>query len=240
MLPLLPCSAKVIVSPPLPPIPGLGESDATHLHFAVYPPDSITAGDATAAEAAARLSTMFGAFASCELPPIGAGQGDDSRDAVDMRLGQFKAPAAGRASWGEMHCRDGDQRCCAGPPPRVPRPWTLCQCLYCICIRPTYHTRLPYEGPPGPRLRVWARGAGADPTRVGAADDPCGGTYRHFPGEKGKRDDAWEWTAPASAGLGCIAASHFLFILLFVSHVYTANISCLHLYYCSSALHRIH
>ena len=94
--------------------------------------------------------------------------------------------------------------------------------------------------PPGPRLRVWTLGAGADPTRVGAADDPCGGTYRHFPGEKGKRDDAWEWTAPASAGLGCIAAPHFLFILVFVSHVYTASISCLHLYYCLSALHRIH
>eukprot|EP01051_Picozoa_sp_SAG22_P005321 SAG22_NODE_312_length_12614_cov_4.783540_9_plen_2027_part_00 len=37
-----------------------------------------------------------------------------------------------------------------------------------------------------------------DPTRVGPPEQPCGGTYRHYPGETFAAEEEWEWTAPST------------------------------------------
>ena len=107
-------------------LPGGGSSDATHIRYAIYPPDSITSGGSTATEAAAQLSTMFGASSGCDVTLLD-GAIESQPDAVEVKLGAFKGPAAGSQAWGDLHCAEGDQTCCAepqavGPPGAVKRP----------------------------------------------------------------------------------------------------------------------
>jgi hypothetical protein len=104
-------------------LPGGGSSDATHIRYAIYPPESITSGDSTATEAAAQLSTMFGASSGCDVKLLD-GAAAAQPDAVEMKLGTFKGPAAESQAWGDVHCSEGDQTCCEEPeavgPPEAP------------------------------------------------------------------------------------------------------------------------
>ena len=64
-----------------------------------------------------------------------------------------------------------------------------------------------FEGPAGGRPSWGAHqcqeeGADSrcceDPSRVGPPEQPCGGTYRHFPGQTFEPTSEWEWTAPST------------------------------------------
>eukprot|EP01050_Picozoa_sp_SAG11_P017776 SAG11_NODE_2601_length_3182_cov_2.460590_4_plen_370_part_01 len=79
-------------------------SDATHIRFAIFPPDSI-ASNADGSEAAAEIASMFssgdgggggGGGDDCELlPRVKQVDGPDP-NVVDLRMGSFSAPGGGR------------------------------------------------------------------------------------------------------------------------------------------------
>eukprot|EP01051_Picozoa_sp_SAG22_P000238 SAG22_NODE_5_length_41775_cov_111.520971_1_plen_1241_part_00 len=133
-------------------------SDATHIGFAIFPPDSI-ASQADGSEATVDMAAMFGGGGDgggCELPPLLQRADDPNPNIVDLQMGSFSGPVGGRPSWGDLKCQEQQQvgaessRCCE------------------------------------------------EPTRVGPPEQPCGGTYRHFPGQTFDAVQEWEWTAPST------------------------------------------
>eukprot|EP01052_Picozoa_sp_SAG31_P028132 SAG31_NODE_2689_length_5243_cov_3.364697_1_plen_540_part_10 len=106
-------------------------SAATHIRFAIFPPDSIAA-NADGGEVAAEMAAMFDGHGSsshedgdCELPNL-MQQIHADPNVVDMKLGRFAAAAGGRLSWGASKCeQEADLQCCEDPT-RVGPPEQLC------------------------------------------------------------------------------------------------------------------
>ena len=109
---------------------------ATHLRFAIYPPESITTDEDAPAAGGSNCPNLPSTF---DTP---------AHDTGEITLGSFAAPAGGRQSWGEAKCEAGDADCCA------------------------------------------------DGTRVGPAQEPCSGSYRHFSGQDFGSSGDWSWTCP--------------------------------------------
>eukprot|EP01052_Picozoa_sp_SAG31_P025793 SAG31_NODE_2285_length_6011_cov_5.276556_6_plen_680_part_00 len=128
-------------------------SDATHIRFSIFPPDSI-ASKAAGSELEAEMATMFGRGSAdgCDVHSLLENVARNDGNVVDIKMGSFAAPADGRQSWGDFMCQQegAGSRCCE------------------------------------------------DPTHVGPPSQPCGGTYRHFPGETFDSTAHWEWTAPST------------------------------------------
>ena len=95
-------------------VAGSQENSAVRLQLSVFPPESIASTDSDRPQACADLPDQFQ---------------EQQHDSGNLTLGTFEGPAAGRPSWGEFHCAQGDQTCCEDPS-RVGPPEARCDGTY--------------------------------------------------------------------------------------------------------------